>query len=67
VIKTVIWTLGHGVKVVEAERSTASPKAGEDQNWIEYQVKQGRRIISRHDRRRVAYEVAQAYVKAMTP
>ena len=62
---TVIWTLPHRIKVVEVERRCASPLDGEDQAWVEYQVREGRHVRTRHDLRRVAKIVADAMVKAI--
>jgi hypothetical protein len=37
------------LKIRLRERVLASPRDGERQSWTEYQVVQGRRVISRHD------------------
>ena len=60
----VIWTFPHNLRVVEVERRTASPKPGMAQEWLEFQLRQGRRIISRHDRRTDARDAAQRMVSA---
>ena len=57
-----IWTWPGGVKVIERERVQSHPRAGLDQTWIEYQVKVGRVILSRHERRLDAKAAAEAYV-----
>lgn len=59
-----IWTWPGGVKVIERERVQGSPPAGLDQTWIEYQVKVGRVILSRHERRAEAKVAAEAYIAA---
>lgn len=56
----VIWTFPGNVRVVEVERRAASPKPGLAQKWLEFQVRQGRRILSRHDRRTDARNAAEA-------
>jgi hypothetical protein len=61
--KTVIWTWPGKIRVVEAERTNASPREGERQNWSEYQVVHGRRVVSRHDTRKQAYAAAVSYVE----
>lgn len=37
------------LRVVEKHRRCASPREGNKQSWWEYQVKDGRRVLSRHD------------------
>ena len=46
------------MKIRERHRYTASPKAGFDTEWIEFQVVDGRKIIGRFDLR----EQAEAFV-----
>ncbi len=60
----VIWSLPGKIKVVEVERSTSSPREGQRAAWTEYQVRQGRRVLSRHDLRTQALAAAQAVLRA---
>jgi len=46
------------LKIRERHRINASPKEGLRQAWTEYQVVQGRRVLSRHDLR----EQAEAWI-----
>jgi hypothetical protein len=42
------------VNIKQVERIQSSPKQGLRQGWTEYQVKIGRRVLSRHDTQRQA-------------
>lgn len=46
-------------KIKEKERFLSSPKEGMSQSWIEYQVWEGRRIVSRQD----TYEQAEKWIE----
>lgn len=43
-----------GLRVVEKQRRYASPREGERQAWTEWQVLDGRKVLSRHDTERQA-------------
>jgi len=62
----VIWTFPGSLRVVEVERRQASPPPGMPQEWIEFQVRQGRRVVSRHRRRVEAFDAAVA-IRAQEP
>ena len=48
------------LKIRERERVQASPPPGHRQSWTEWQVVQGRKVISRHDFK----EQAERFVRA---
>lgn len=51
-----------GILIRERTRTTASPKPGMRSQWTEYQVVNGRKIVSRHDMFKHALRAAQALV-----
>jgi hypothetical protein len=59
----IIYQIGH-FKVVEQHRILASPKPGMRQSWTEYQVRDGRRMLSRHDLERRAIDDAEKRANA---
>jgi len=47
----------------ERERIRASPKAGLRQQWTEFQVVQGRTVVSRHDTYRQAEKARAEFIQ----
>lgn len=47
-----------GLRVVEKQRRRASPRDGHKQAWTEWQVIDGRKVLSRHDTHRQAMDAA---------
>lgn len=45
-----------GRRIIEKQRRCASPREGMRQSWTEWQVVDGRRVLSRHDTEKQARE-----------
>lgn len=51
-------SMKRSLRVVEKQRRLASPRDGERQSWTEWQVLDGRKVLSRHDTQRQAIAAA---------